>query len=185
MENLNHENEIWKDIPEYEGLYKASNWGRVKTLDKCDIRGRKFKEKILKLSYDKDGYQHVHLKHFGRDKLWPVHRLVWITFNGVIPEGMQINHINEVKTDNRLSNLNLMTCKENNNWGTRNERISRSKINGKKSKPVLQFDLNNNLIKEWPSAMEVQRKLNFNQSPIGKCCRNKLDKAYGFKWQYK
>ena len=98
---------------------------------------------------------------------------------------MQVNHINEIKTDNRLSNLNLMTAKENINWGTGIERSTKKRINGKCSKTVLQFDLNNNLVKEFPSAMQVERELGFTNSNIIKCCNGKYKTAYGFKWKYK
>ena len=111
MENL--EKEIWKDIPNYEG-YQVSNLGRVKSLERIDALGHRLKEKILKPQTNSRYYQ-VCLCKNSKVKKYFVHRLVWIAFNGTIPEGLQVNHINEVKTDNRLSNLNLMTAKENTN----------------------------------------------------------------------
>lgn len=175
------EKEIWKDIPNYEGLYQASNLGRVKSLERPYRR----KEKILKLSISHRGYYIVALSKNSIVKTYRVHRLVWEAFNGQIPENMQVNHINEIKTDNRLSNLNLMTCKENLNYGTRNERSAKKRINGKCSKPVLQFDLQDNFIKEYPSAMQVERELGFNNGNIIKCCKGKYKTANGFKWKYK
>ena len=169
-------NEEWKDIPEYEGLYQVSNLGRIKSLERIDALGRKVEEKILKPLIIRNGYYLTGLYKNSVRKFYYVHRLVYEVFNSQIPENMQVNHINEVKTDNRLSNLNLMTCKENVNWGTRNERIA---------KVVLQFDLNDNLVKEYPSIMQVERELGFNNAHIVKCCKGKLKTAYGYKWKYK
>ena len=57
--------------------------------------------------------------------------------------------------------------------------------NGKLSRPVLQYDLEGNFIKEFPSTQEVQRELKIYQTSISACCRGKLKTAYGFKWKYK
>ena len=170
--------EIWRDIPNYEGLYQISNLGRVKSF-------YGLKEKILKPGILNNGYYRVILCKQSIKKTYLVHRLVWETFNGTIPEGLQVNHLNEVKTDNRLSNLNLMTQKENINWGTRNERIAKKQINGKCSKPVLQFTLDNILVKEYQSTMQVERETGFANQHISACCNGKYKTAYGYKWRYK
>ena len=175
MENLNYKKEIWKDIKGFEGLYQVSNLGRVKSLERIDALGHRLKEKILKPQLVRRYYR-VCLCKQSIKKTYRVHRLVWEAFNGQIPEGLQVNHINEVKTDNKLENLNLMTCKENTNYGTRNERIS---------KPVLQFDLNDNFIKEYPSLTQVERELGFGQGNICNCCKGRCKTAYGYIWKYK
>ena len=172
--------EIWKDIPNYEGLYQASNLGRVKSLERIDAKGHKRKEKILKTARDRYGYYQVGLCKNSIEKKYLVHRLVWIAFNGIIPEGLQVNHINEVKTDNRLSNLNLMTAKENLNYGTRNERAGK-----KLSKVVLQFTLDNILVKEYSSIMQAERETGFANSYISACCKGKYKTAYNYIWKYK
>ena len=177
--------EIWKDIPNYEGLYQTSNLGRVKSLERIDARGHKRKEKILKTARDRYGYYQVGLCKNSKVKKYLVHRLVWEAFNGTISEGLQVNHINEVKTDNRLSNLNLMTAKENLNYGTRNERAGKVLKNGKKSKPVLQFTLDNILVKEYSSIMQAERETGFANSYISACCKGKYKTAYNFIWKYK
>ena len=182
------EKEIWKDIPNYEG-YQASNLGRIKSLERFK-KGKNgslvsVKEKILKPQITRNGYYQVMLWKESIGKWYLVHRLVWEAFNGTIPEGLQVNHISERKSENRLSNLNLMTPKENCNWGSRNERRSKKQINGKKSKPVLQFSLEDILIKEYPSAHQVERELGFDRGYICNCCNGKLKTAYGYKWKYK
>ena len=188
MENLNFEKEIWKDIPNYEG-YQVSNLGRVKSLERFR-KGKNgslasVKEKILKTSMLNSGYYQVGLYKNSILKFYYVHRLVWEVFNGSISEGYEINHLNEKKFDNRLENLNLMTHRENINYGTGIERSAKKRANGKKSKPVLQYDLQDNLINEFPSLMQVYRELGFGQGNIVNCCKGKLKQAYGYKWKYK
>ena len=78
-----------------------------------------------------------------------------------------------------------MTAKENSNWGTRNERRAKKQINGKRSKTVLQFDLNDNFVKEYPSANQAERELGFDHSYIASCCNGKYKQAYGYIWRYK
>lgn len=168
--------EIWKDIPNYEGFYQASNLGRIKSLERINARGHRLKEKILTPGINQYGYYQVELYKNSIGKMYQVHRLVYEAFNGQIPEGLQVNHINEIKTDNRLENLNLMTPKENTNWGTRNERVS---------KAVLQFTLDDIFVKEYPSTMQVARELGFSCGHICECCKGKRKTAHGYKWKYK
>lgn len=184
MENLNYEKEIWKDIPNYEGLYQASNLGRVKSLERFR-KGKNgslvpVKEKILKSSMLNSGYYQVGLTKQSILKFYLVHRLVWEAFNGSISEEYEINHINEKKFDNRLENLNLMTHRENVNYGTGIERSTKKRANG-----VLQFTLEDILIKEYPSTKQVERELGFGQGNIVNCCKGRYKQAYGFKWKYK
>lgn len=179
-------NEEWKDIPNYEGIYQASNLGRVKSLEKIDALGHRLKEKILKPQINHRGYYRVNLYKNSIQNNYYIHRLVFEAFNGPIPEGLQVNHINEIKTDNRLSNLNLMTAKENINWGTRNERAGKVLKNRKdQSKSVLQYDLQDNFVKEYASTRQVERELGFAQRHICECCNGKLKTAYNYKWKYK
>ena len=96
-----------------------------------------------------------------------------------IPEGYEINHIDENPLNNRLSNLNLLTHCQNMNWGTRNQRIKE-----KLSDPVLQLTLDDVLVKEWSSMREAGRN-GFSQVCISKCCLGKQKKHRGFKWRKK
>lgn len=201
--------EIWKEIKGYPN-YMVSNMGNVKSLERIDNNNHPRKEKIIAPIIDNrkgKGYYRVTLCKNGKQKRFQVHRLVYETFVGKIPEGMQCNHINEMKECNRLDNLSLMSPKENANWGTRNERIAEKakgrklteeairKRSEKRAKPVLQIDKNTNeVIAEFPSIIEVERQLGYSQGNISACCNggyfwkgkwfNKYT-AYGYKWQFK
>lgn len=115
--------EVWKDIPGYEGLYQVSNTGEVKSLN---YRGSG-ETKLLKQSTNKKGYKRVVLCKNRKKKNHSVHRLVAITFIPN-PDNLPIvNHIDECKSNNMVSNLEWCTLVYNNAYGTRNERISENK----------------------------------------------------------
>jgi len=100
--------EIWKYVKDYEGVYQVSNLGRVKSL--------KFgKERILKMVINNAGYILVALHKDGNQKSKNVHQLVAIAFLGHIPCGnnLVVDHINTIKTDNHLDNLQIITHREN------------------------------------------------------------------------
>lgn len=108
--------EIWKDIPNYEGFYQVSNLGNVKSSPRVDSIGRKNKGCILKSHLNQYGYlQHLLSKDRTRKSI-RVHQLVAMTFlnyNLESHKGICVDHINEIKTDNRLENLQIITIREN------------------------------------------------------------------------
>lgn len=173
-------NEIWKDISGYEGMYQVSNFGRVRSLS---YKGGT-KTIILSLAYTPDGYLRARLRKNNKTYYCLVHRLVWEAFNGPIPKGMQINHISERKDQNNLENLNLMTPKENTNWGTCIQRRAENQKNKNKSKAVMQYDVDGNFIKEYPSLMAVQREHGYHNQHLSACCNGKVKTAYGYIWKY-
>ena len=145
----------------------------------------------LKCFVSKSGYSYVSLRCKGDNShTFQWHRVIYYYFKGDIPEGIHVNHIDEDKSNNALSNLNLMTPKQNANHGTRNKRISvaRAKFH------VLQYNLKTNEpIKIWLNMYEIKRELGYNVSVIYSCCKgghfNKgkwqnNTKAYGFGWKF-
>ena len=172
-------------IPGYEGFYEASNLGNVRSVDRTDDFGRFYKGKIRKPSTDHKGYKQIVLFKNGKGTNYKIYRLVWMAFNGEIPAGLQVNHIDEDKSNNRLNNLNLMTQTQNINWGNGNYRRSASQINHpSKSKQVIAFDTDGNLAFEFPSTMEAERN-GFCSSKITACCRGRRPHHKGYKWRYK
>jgi hypothetical protein len=111
--------EIWKDIPEYEGLYQVSNLGRVKSLPKEWITHNdsihKRNGKVKKIYENNRGYHIVSLSKYSKAKTFFVHQLVAIAFLNHKPCGNQmvIDHINDNPSDNRLENLQIVTNRFN------------------------------------------------------------------------
>ena len=99
--------EIWKDIPNYEGLYQVSNLGNIKSLNYL----RTGKEVVLRPRLNGNGYYRAVLSNQGKVKNKYVHRLVMLAFVG--ESELTVNHKNGVKTDNRLENLEYCTRSEN------------------------------------------------------------------------
>lgn len=108
MENL--QEEIWKEIPEYEGLYEVSNWGRVRSFRRKGAKGG-----IMVAHKNNHGYYAIKLYKNNKQFNISVHQLVAISFLGHKPCGYEfvINHIDGNKTNNHLSNLEIVTQREN------------------------------------------------------------------------
>lgn len=105
--------EVWKDVIGYEGLYQVSNLGIVKSLRRVDVLGRTVKERIKKPSLNKNGYLHVGLYKNGIHKNCYIHRLVAEAFIPNHNNLPQVNHINAIKEDNSLVNLEWVMQSEN------------------------------------------------------------------------
>ena len=148
------ENEVWKDVIGYEGLYQVSNFGNVKTL-------KYGKEKILKPGKNSHGYLQVVLCKNNTCKSYSIHRLVAQSF---IPNPLnlsEINHKNENKTDNNVYNLEWCEHKYNINYGSHNERSGKARINHpKRSKSIIGINKINGYICEFPSICEAERVIN-------------------------
>lgn len=163
--------EIWRDIEGYPN-YQVSSEGRVKSL-------KYGKEKILKNIKNNTGYLSVNLCKEGKIKHYLIHRLVAYAFMNNPDNLPQVNHKDENKTNNRVENLEYCDSRYNTNFGTRNEKIAE-----RKTKRILQFTLDGELVRKWDSITQVERELGFYDGYISSCCKGKHKSAYGFKWHY-
>jgi len=113
--------EQWKDIPDYEGFYQASDLGRIKSLNRTMSCMGKYsflsEGRIRKVRLGRDGYLKVNLSIDGKTQTLKIHQLVAMAFLNHVPCGYKlvINHKNFIKIDNQLSNLEVVTQRENSN----------------------------------------------------------------------
>ena len=157
-----------KDIKGYEGIYGITSCGKV-----WSYRRKKF----LKPGTDGNGYLKVKLCKDNENKNCYVHRLVaeaYIPNTENLPE---INHKDENKANNCLQNLEWCDRKYNNNYG-----FCITKRSNSHKKPILQYDLDGNFIREWGSATDVGKEVNGN---IVNCLKGRYKTAYGYIWKYK
>lgn len=251
MNQLNIFWETWLDVVGYEGLYQVNGRGDVKSLN----YNHTGKEKILK-PFGSNGYKKVILCKNAKNEALLIHRLVYESFYGNIPDGMEIDHIDTIRDNNTVENLRCVTHKENHanpitkkkqddaskkraqdpEWLRKNAEANKKKAKTqkwqknhaegikkrsknqewrknqaealkklhanpewrknvseankksnklKKSKPVLQYTIDGEFVKEWPSAAEIERELGYSNANISKCCLGKCKQAYGFVWKHK
>lgn len=155
--------EKWKEIPDFN-KYEVSTLGKVRRIGS---------EHNKKLTLNKGGYLVVCLYNDNKRYVKLVHRLVLETFTGF--SKLHVNHINEHKQDNRLSNLEYMTQSDNNNYGTRNIRISKAH-----SIPIKCVELN----QTFKSTKEASETLNIPTSNICNVLKGVRKQAGGYTFEY-
>lgn len=158
--------EIWKKIKGFEN-YEISTLGRVKSLKNNIILKQKFNKS--------NGYMQVTLYNNGEGKTFSVHRLVGNAFIKNPKNLPQINHIDQTKVNNIVSNLEWCTARYNCNYGTKTENLK---------KRTNQYTRDGKLIKTWGSLCEIEEKLGFYESNISACCNGRLKSAYNFIWRF-
>lgn len=159
-------NEVWRPVSGYENLYQVSSLGRVRS---CKS-GR-----ILKLRETNKGYFRAHLSKDGHAKDYSIHKLVATAF---LPNPSclnQVNHIDENKANNHVSNLQWCSCRQNINHGTCIERTHQ-----KQRKKVVCVETG----EIYSSVTDVWKKHGYPISFIASVCRGEKKTAYGFHWKY-
>lgn len=201
------EEEIWRSIEGYEGLYEVSNLGRVRSLDRYGNTGygiRLYKGKILSQVKNRCGYLNVVLSKKCIKTIFTVHRLVARAFPeicGQYKDVLQVDHINTVRTDNRAINLRWVTRSENQNNPLTIQHFfnaNKGKNKGEKcywygkfgkehhrSIPIVQYDRKGNFISEFSCAAEAERKLNIDHRAICRVLKGQRNHTHGFIFKYK
>lgn len=195
--------EEWSDVVGYEGLYQVSNLGRVKSLPKDIRRGRGIYHRgciIMKPIINGNGYYQVTLfSNNNKKKIRLIHNIMLEAFVQNPNNYTECDHINTIKTDNRLENLRWANRDINmNNPLTKYHRrkaikvycrnpdyIKKQRNNQPYMKPVLQYTLDMDFVKEHISLMEASRYVNGNISSISRCCKGIQKTACGYIWKYK
>lgn len=216
IDNISLPGEEWRDIEGFEGSYMVSSFARVISLNRIRKNGQGYvhcKAKLLSQHLSKTGYYVVDLRLRCAKTTAKVHRLVAKAFIPHVEGKDIIDHINGIKTDNRISNLRWCTYKENNNFpiarhnrsaSLKGRKLSpehrakcvaaligrpvsertRQKLSEKSGKPVVQMDLNGKYIATFKSAREAARALNISYKHISSCCLNKQKTSGGYVWRF-
>lgn len=192
--------EVWKDVKGYEGRYQVSNFGRVKSLERKVLTRRKngyyyntVPEKVLKptLSTGKTGgYPTVKLMKDNKGKTVKVHRLVAEAFIPNPNNYSDVNHKDEDKTNNHVSNLEWCSRKYNNEYGTRKNRIyshpnykrTIRDLGKERRKPVKGTNIKTGEVRIYESMLEAEKDGFYNQN-ISRVCRGKAKTHKGYTWE--
>lgn len=166
--------EIWKEIPETDGRYFVSNKGRVASKLKKPRANEPIDNEVPKgcqiISQQKDKYGYLSAKMYlnGRRKSYLVHRLVMLAFSG--KSDLQVNHINEIKTDNRLENLEYVTNKQNSRYSFQ--------------KQVERYELESGEVRARYSSITAAGEDGYNIGDIVSACKGKYRQHGGYGWRY-
>lgn len=173
--------ERWKDIAGYEGYYQVSNRGRIRSLDRLvhykDGRKANYKGRLVAVNSRPNGYLKANLYKNHTMKNVSVHRLVAEAFIPN-PEGHpEINHKDEVKTNNDVSNLEWCTSSYNSNYGTAKKRWAK-----KNSIPVKGIHIETGDVIYLKSMTEGE-KYGFSQQAISDVCLGRYATHQGYKFE--
>ena len=171
--------EVWKEIPDTNGLYFVSNLGRIKSIDKYKFfkDGRKpfvLKGRIIKQFPNWQGYLHCCiLNGNGGKKHISVHKVVCNVFNPNPNNYPCVNHKDENKQNKRWDNLEHCTYSYNITYGSRK---------GEKDIPIFQYNLNGEYIRKFNSTTEASSILGINRRSITNCLNGWSKSAGGYMW---
>jgi len=172
--------EEWRDVPSFVGVLQASNMGRIKRLPRyrnTKNGGRAYMlEKILAQTISTYGYYKICISIDNKVHHLSAHRLIAEAFVPNPNIQHQINHINGIKTDNSIENLEWVSLTENirHAHATGLSAVQPKGEANKLSKKLYQYDLNGNLIKEWTGIREVCNVLKIDRSNMNRHLNGKV-----------
>lgn len=169
-----------KDIPGYEGIYRASSSGKIYSI-------KTWKERVTINSV----YLMITLSNKGRNKMFTVHSLIALTFLGDRPQGMHINHKDGDKHNNNIENLEYVTRSENmihayRVLGKKNNKTNLGNFYGKsfRKEPIKQYDKNMNEVKSFDCIRRASHELCILETSIANCLNGRCRTSGGFIWKY-
>lgn len=175
--------EEWKDIKGFEGLYQVSSSGLVRTKDRITSvanplsdKKRLIKSHNMKLGIANTGYYRVNLTQNGIVMPMNVHRLVAEAFIPNPENKPQVNHKDLNKLNNNVSNLEWVSIRENIQHA--------SNAGARKLRKVNQLTVDNKLIKTWPNMNRASVALSIDPNNIWLCCNNRIKQTHGFKFSF-
>ncbi|MED3552519.1 NUMOD4 domain-containing protein [Cytobacillus praedii] len=170
------EQEIWKDVPNYDGDYKVSNFGKVKSFK------HKKEGKLLKNNLISSGYLVFGAMKNGKRKSTLIHVLVCELFNDSKPtENHIVNHRDGNKQNNHYLNLEWVSRSENSHHAYNNGLM---KKNGSRRRKVVQKNLNGEIINKFESLTEAAKAIGSKNIGIFKACNKNLKTYKGYIWDY-
>ena len=179
IENL--ENEEWRPIEGFDGRYYVSNYGRVKsflTMGNCRKVGNEYAH-LLKPKMSNRGYLRVSLRANGETRDFSVHRLVAAAFLG-LTDGMVVNHIDGCKTNNHVTNLEVVTRSENTRHAIRTG-LMRGEMNTPKAVLVMKDGVE---VGRFESVTSVCDALNLTHSAVVRAAQGKIAHHKGYTFRY-
>lgn len=177
--------EIWKDIEGYEGLYQVSNQGRVKSLSRKVANAMfSIKEHVVKEGDNGHGYKFVSLWANNKGNRYYVHRLVALAFIPNPNDYKYINHKDEDKSNNHVSNLEWCTAKYNCNYGNHTKKLKESYISDGNNRPIDVYDMSGNFVKTYACSNEACKELNVHRRALYLACQGVTKSCKGHRFAF-
>jgi len=180
MRKIKTEMEEWKDVDGYEGIYQVSSMGNIRSLDRkitqfChkNYFTRNMNGRTIKSKTQNSGYEIVWLSKNGNVRAFTVHRIALVAFTGFTPIGLDINHIDGDKRNNKIENIE---------WCSKSENIKHSYKNLKREstgKKVMCIELG--IV--FDSSKQASDIMNINVSGIKHVTNGSAKTSGGYTWK--